>query len=214
MQLQQAIKLLKEGKAQLFIDSNDEKIANHFIMTEVWNFEFVKNKYLFGIFENSKLMHKPYENTPIINLSDIVEEKCSCEIYDNNPNLIMICDNCHERQIREHVCDIDCNSGGFCIKRHNENVKIIASQCRLLLKNKPLAKNKEIMNIKGDTVRTTKVTLNQTEFVDAIRMYLKEKGVRDTEHHVVINPIHTRSDHGIICEVEIKNYNKDKNIHD
>ena len=63
------------------------------------------------------------------------------------------------------------------------------------------------MKIEEKNIRTQKIVLNEKEFLRAIVEYLKKEGVPDTEQHVTINPIDTRSDDGIILEVTIKNYN-------
>jgi len=69
------------------------------------------------------------------------------------------------------------------------------------------------MEFKTNTVRETNVTLTNVEFVDAIRMYLKSKGVQDTDQHVVVKVEETRGDEGDLLHVTIKNYNKDYDIH-
>lgn len=70
------------------------------------------------------------------------------------------------------------------------------------------------MEIKSELKRTTVVDLTEKELYEAICMYLKSKGVKDTEQHVVIDVIETRTEEGIQLKVVINNYNKDNNLFD
>jgi hypothetical protein len=64
-----------------------------------------------------------------------------------------------------------------------------------------------------ETRRITKVRLVNDEFQEAIKNYLKSKGVIDTEHHVVIDIVETRDERGVELDVALHNYNKDNNIY-
>ena len=70
------------------------------------------------------------------------------------------------------------------------------------------------MKAKTNTVRTTNITLTDKEYQDAIVMYLKSIGVEDAGQYVVFNARNTLSERGIELDIEIKNFNKDNNIHD
>ena len=55
------------------------------------------------------------------------------------------------------------------------------------------------------TVRTTTVVLTNEEFTQAIREYLTKAGVRDTTEHLIVIPVITNDDRGIMLKVEITN---------
>lgn len=65
------------------------------------------------------------------------------------------------------------------------------------------------------TIRTTNITLNEKEFNQAIKTYLKNKGVIDLDHYVTIDCVKRFEDERNQWNVDIKinNYNKDHNIH-
>ena len=56
-----------------------------------------------------------------------------------------------------------------------------------------------------DTIRKTTVILTNDEFILAIREYLTDIGVRDTHAHLVVTPIITNDDRGIMLRAEITN---------
>jgi hypothetical protein len=68
------------------------------------------------------------------------------------------------------------------------------------------------MEIKTELKRTTFVDLTENEFKEAICMYLKSKGIKDTEQHVVIDVIETGGEEGTQLQVIINNYDQDNNL--
>lgn len=64
-----------------------------------------------------------------------------------------------------------------------------------------------------ETTRVTNVTLTRDEFLEMIKLYLRTKGVIDTEQHVTFKVRETRDDRGTELDIVLNNYNKEDNIY-
>jgi hypothetical protein len=63
------------------------------------------------------------------------------------------------------------------------------------------------------TTRITNITLTNKDFSEMVKMYLKRRGVIDTDQHVTFEARNTRDERGLELDVVLNNYNKLNNIY-
>jgi len=127
---QQAIKLLKNGEAQLYVDCDSPATVSIIFNNVSKPDPFIRGSYMRKTLLGFEAYFLDKTGLPIIKLSEI-EEQCECR---TEGDALYQCDNCYEKAVKDHVCDYHCDNGGFCLKRSDEAVKRNIREVKSLLR--------------------------------------------------------------------------------